>query len=289
MTDIINSLRISFHRGSCREVAHVVATIARDEDCTIALTDVTPFHPRDFVWPDQPADKGTILTPAGKEHTIADAVIVAVSPDGEYYVEREIPVKKRTPGWNFGVGHVIRGATAPVAGDQVVLAVDECFRREVSRAHSAAHLMALALDRALSQLWRKQPGLDALGAPDFDTLAMETSKIGALRCSDTYRLGKTLRKLGFSADALAETLAEKEREVNATLAAWLAESSPITIEADGEELLSRRYFCAVIEGKRVKMPCGGTHVASFAEIGGVRVRFEMPEVATFTVETTVNV
>lgn len=281
------ALEITFQHGSCRESSRVAAVAQRDGDFVV-MTESTPFHPRDYQWPDQPEDGGYIQTADGRRYSVADAVFAGVSPDGTFSFDEEIPAKKSDPGWHFCVGHVIRGERPLFAREEeIVLQVDEARRLALSRAHSAAHLMALALDRSFAPLWRKEARTDALGSPDFDGLAMDVSAIGLLSCRDRYRIGRSLRKKGFSGDGLRERLKQHEDEINATLSEWLAHDEPIARRAEGECLTSRRYFCTRIEGKPVEMPCGGTHARSLAEIGSAAVKLAMPDEETLIIDTSV--
>lgn len=283
-----DALKVTFPSGSCRESSRVAAVAQRGDDFVV-MTEVTPFHPRDFQWPDQPEDKGYIRTADGRRYPVADAVFVGISPVGIFSVDREIPTKKSDPDWRFCVGHVVEGERPLFArGEEIVLQVDEARRLALSRAHSAAHLMALALDRSFTPLWHKEAKADALGASDFDALAMDVSAIGLLSCRDRYRLGKSLRKKGFSIDELRQNMKKHEGEINATLAAWLAHDTPIAQRTEGDGLTSHRYFCTSIEGKAVEMPCGGTHVRSFAEIGTASVKLSMPDEETLIIDTSVQ-
>lgn len=283
-----DTLKVTFQHSSCRESSRVAAVAQRGDDFAV-MTEVTPFHPRDFQWPDQPEDRGCIQTADGRRYPVADAVFVGISPAGIFSVDREIPVKKNDPDWYFCVGHIIQGERPFFArGEEIVLLADEARRLALSRAHSAAHLMALALDRTLAPLWHKEVKSDALGAPDFDELAMDVSAINLLACHDRYRIGKSLRKKGFSGDELRQNLKKHEDEINATLAAWLAHDTPIALRAEGEDLTSHRYFCTSVEDKPVEMPCGGTHVRSFAEIGTAAVKLSMPDEETLIIDTFVR-
>lgn len=283
-----NALRVTFQNGSCRETTRIAAVAERGDNLMV-MAEVTPFHPQDFQWPDQPADKGSLRTADGRSFAVEDAVFAGVSPNGMIFVDGEIPAKKQDSDWRFCVAHVIRDKSLSFApGEEIELTVDEKRRLSLSRAHSAAHLMALALDRSLAPLWRKEVRTDALGSPDFDRLAMDASRIGFLSCRDHYRLGKSLRKKGFWGDGLRQNLTRHEDEINATLAAWLADDTPISRRSEGDELTSHKFFSTTIEGRAVEMPCGGTHAASFSEIGRVSVTLSMPDEETFVVDTSVK-
>jgi alanyl-tRNA synthetase len=254
----------------------------------IVLTEETPFHPCDYQWPDQPADKGAIEA-GGAEFPLLDAVVVGISPDGQYYVGSDIPVKKSDPDWTFCVGHVIAGGVAPTQGEAVTLKVDEAYREAISRPHSATHVMSLALNHSFARRWRKEaPYLDALGNPNFDQIAMDTSQIGELKCLDQYRMGKSLRKKGFTSEGLREELKAHEEEINSLIAKWTEQDAPIVIQTDGDELMSRRYWTTVLDGKNVSVPCGGTHAKSLRAIGAIAISLEMPDDETLAIHTSVK-
>ncbi len=278
---------VTFHKECTEGVSRVLAAHPWNGS-VVLIAQETPFHPRDFQWPDHPADRGTV-TVSRRTYDVRDAVTVAVSPEGRLCVDAEIPVKKNDPDWQFCVGHVLDGDAAAAAGDEVVLRVDAGYRDLLSRTHSATHLMALAMDRAFAPLWRKQPDrADALGNPDFDQIAMDVSNIGAGECHDRYHMGKSLRKKGFSGATLKECLSQMEEEVNRQVRAWLEAGSEIRLTSPDDALTSMRKWNAVVEGTPVAVACGGTHAHSFAHIGPFAVRFEMPDDETLLVTTTLQ-
>jgi alanyl-tRNA synthetase len=152
--------------------------------------------------------------------------------------------------------------------------------------------MGPALNAALAGLWRKDPGrADALGNPDFDQLAIESSSITELLCTDTYHIGKSIRKKGFTADPLITNLSSYEDEINGKITRWMEADSPITIRSEGdstESLTSRRYWRAALDGRDAEMPCGGTHAGRLSEIGEVRASLEMPDAETLIIRTSVR-
>ncbi|NUS55817.1 MAG: metal-dependent hydrolase [Streptomycetaceae bacterium] len=252
----------------------------------------TPFHPLDHTWPDQPADTGT-LTVAGHEMPVVDCQTGGVGPDGAFAVAAGIPVRRGDEAWAWLVLHIVDpvDGLAPEAlvGEEAVLAVDADRRAGLSAAHTACHLMAFALNEALAERWRK-PGVrtDALGRPDFDNLAMDTSRILDRASRDDYRIGKSLRKKGFTADDLAADLPAIRDRVDATLAHWLATGAPVRIEVPDPALTARRvWHCALPEGD-AHIPCGGSHVRSLAELASISVELDLSEDGTeFAVRTAV--
>lgn len=120
-------------------------------------------------------------------------------------VGADIPVRRGDEEWSWLVLHVVDGDPGDLAGKTAVLTVDVHRRGALSASHSGCHLLALALNEALAPRWRKDPGRsDAFGNPDFDSLAMATSVMDTEASTDTYRLGKSLKKKGFTADATDE-------------------------------------------------------------------------------------
>ncbi|MFI7111736.1 metal-dependent hydrolase [Nonomuraea sp. NPDC050227] len=240
------------------------------------VTAETPFHPLDHTWPDQPADRGTI-----GELPVLDCVTGAQSNDGEIFVGESIPVRRGAEGWEWLVVHVT-DTPLPV-GAEVDLEVDAGYRAALSAGHTACHLAALALNAALADRWRKEVRLDRLGHPDFDQTAITSSRIVPHGSVDEYRLGKSLRKKGFSADDL--DLTELARRVNEQLGTWVAARAPVRLDVPGSGLTAlRTWHCSLPEGE-ASIPCGGTHVRDTAELGTVEVAFTLEE-AAFTMRTT---
>ncbi len=241
------------------------------------ITDATPFHPVDHTWPDQPADRGSL---AGLP--VVDCVVGAQSPQGELLLGSEIPVRRGDPAWTWVVVHLLDAPAQdlPVVGQEVELAVDAELRRGLSIAHTACHLAALALNEATAGLWRKEPPhRDSLGNPDFDGAAIQRSRITPYRSVDEYRLGKSIRKRGLDTAGLLDGLETIEQTVNARLAQWIATGAPVAIETGGDDsvVAHRRWTCALPDAVAT-YPCGGTHVASLAELpAATRVRYEAVE------------
>lgn len=240
----------------------------------------TPFHPLDHTWPDQPADRGTI---GGLP--VVDCVTGAQSNTGEVFLGADIPVRRGAEGWAWLVVHV---SEEPLPeGAAADLAVDPAYRAALSAGHTACHLAALALNAALAGRWRKEVRPDSLGRPDFDQAAITSSRIVPGGSVDVYRLGKSLRKKGFSAEDLDP--AEVAGQVNERLQAWVAAGAPVRLEVPGPELRARRtWHCALPEGE-ASIPCGGTHVSRTSELAGVEVSLAYaPEESALTMRTTVH-
>lgn len=232
------------------------------------ILDRTAFHPVDSTWPDQGPDRG-ILRAGTIELDVLDCVVGAT--DGTaLYLGPDIPVRKGTEGWAFVVVHVIVRTDSLAEGDTVTVEVDAAFRAAMSAGHTGCHLASLALNLALADAWSKEVAADGFGTPDFDGTAIENSTIFENGSRDVYRVGKSVRKKGFEPAALVDPAATAAA-ANATLASWVAAGGEIRIERDGDGLTDRRFWVAELPGGLARIPCGGTHVTSLAELSAVTV------------------
>ncbi|MEG0009151.1 MAG: hypothetical protein RR721_14160 [Aeromonas sp.] len=267
--------RASFVLGHHQEQAKVVYCQAGEP--TLLVTEITPFHPQSHLWPDQPGDIGAVCWDGG-EADVGPCRMGAISPEGELFVDTEIPVKRGAEGWAFVVVHPLTGRHELAIGSTVELRVDAKARHALSLGHSACHLAALALNRVLIPYWRKEVSeRDALGQPDFDRLAIQTSRVEPCGSREQYRIGKSLRKKGVNSEALLAELAQIEGFINDQLAQWLATGGDIRRSRAGEAIIESRYWHCVLEGTEVTIPCGGTHVGSLAELGRVSVQLSLCE------------
>lgn len=269
-----------------------VQKVQRDQDRLCVVTACTPFHPVSHIWPDHPADRGTIAT-AQAIYPVADCQVGAIElVSGELYVGQAIPVKRDEPGWVFVVVHVIEAADSAVSvGEEVVLEVDADYQRSLSRGHSAGHLAYLALNKVLAaDYWRKDAERkDPHGHCDFNSYAQVTSFVDQDSCLDTYRLGKTLRKRGLNSENMLNDLSEIEHKVNQQLAAWLATQAEISMRCEGEHLTDSRYWeCDLQEGSVAVIPCGGTHSASLDEFASLRVTLRQRDAQHIEMHTCVK-
>ncbi|GAA5149109.1 hypothetical protein GCM10025768_11800 [Microbacterium pseudoresistens] len=283
----MESTVVTFPAGSLAERS-LVERIESTAAGVIAILDRTPFHPVDHTWPDQPGDSGVIRSGEASV-TVSEAVMAAASDDGALAVGGDIPVKRGAEGWTWLVAHRLDGETPAwlVPGASVEVVVDAQRRVGLSRGHTACHLASLALDLALADLWRKDPGVDALGNADFEGRANQSSRIHLDGAVDTYRLGKSLRKAGFDSETFATSLSEREARINELLAAWVASGGSSRIDVDGPTIVDRRrWVCELPEGT-ASILCGGTHVASLAEFASIRVQLELPEPQALVMTTTV--
>ncbi|MDR1481697.1 MAG: hypothetical protein LBI74_03635 [Synergistaceae bacterium] len=290
MSDLaLESFKTTFHKGSLRERS-VVTYIVPYGDSHVIVSETTPFHPRDYQWPDHPADRGFIENSLGRRYDLADVVFVGRDPDGNICVDSGIPAKKNDPGWSFCVGHVILGVRPNLSeGDPIILQVDNSYRWRLSRAHSAAHVMSFALNQSFAQRWRRKiPYIDDMGNPNFDAVALEKSNISPLSCVDRYRLGKSLKRRGFTVDGLKDDISRYEEEINRMIDEWMQNDAPISVESDGDNLTSIKCWNTTLDGVDVEMPCNGTHVSRLSEIGTIIVNFEIPDEETLIITTSVR-
>jgi alanyl-tRNA synthetase len=277
------STEVSFPAGAVEGRSSVLAVEPLAEGRFGVITAATPFHPLDHTWPDQPADTGRLLA-GDTEYPVLDSVTGAVSPEGSFLVGPEIPVRRGEEGWSWLVVHVLEAKTeqeAPAVGSEVLLRVNAQRRAALSAAHTGCHLLALALNAALAARWRKDPGRnDDLGHPDFDSLAMASSRMDESASTDVYRLGKSLRKKGFTTEGLAEELPAVEAAVNATLAGWVAADAPVRIEVPGPELTARRRWTCALPEATAAIFCGGTHLTHLGELTALSTELTLSEDGT---------
>jgi alanyl-tRNA synthetase len=252
---------------------HHVATVPSG---LAVVTACTPFHPVDPRWPDQGPDRGT-LTIEDVAYQVIDVTYGAT--DGEsFFVGDDVPVRRGTAGWAFLVVHVLpAGSPPPALGAAATLQVDARYRAALSAGHTACHVATLALNAALADRWRKDPGVDGLGSPGFDARALTSSRIQPDSAVDAYRLGKSLRKSGFETEGLAAALPEVTAGVNRRLTEWIAAAAPVRIEVAGPRLTDLREWVCDLAGRSARIPCGGTHVDSLAAFDRIAVELDLDE------------
>lgn len=277
----------TFPTGATEGGSTVLAAVPLPDGLVGVVADTTPFHPLDPGWPDQPGDSG-LLEFDGARYPVVDCVTGGVGPQGEFALGAEIPVRRGDPEWAWLVVHVLEADTDPDAlvGRPVVLRVDAERRAALSAAHTGCHLLALALNEALAPWWRKEARPDSFGRPDFDGLAMESSRMDAHASTDRYRIGKSLRKRGFDPQGLREALPELTEQVNRRLAGWVAADAPVRIEAAGAELtVRRRWVCELPEGT-ASVYCGGTHLPRLGLLASLTATLSLSEDGTELVAVT---
>lgn len=272
-----SSTTVSFAAGAVTG-SSTVQRVEATPNGTVVFVDATPFHPVDHTWPDQPGDSGEIARD-GSAVRVTEAVMAAVSDDGQLALGIDIPVKRGSDGWTWLVGHPLDG-DAPewlTEDARVELSVDVPRRAGLSRGHTACHLASLALDLALADLWRKDPGADALGNPDFEAKANQSSRIHEDGAVDEYRLGKSLRRAGFDTETFASTLADREAAINTHLAAWVGSGASSRVVAEGPTIVDRRSWHCELPDGTAEILCGGTHVSSLGEFVSITVSLDLTD------------
>ncbi|MDN3443378.1 hypothetical protein [Microbacterium sp. APC 3901] len=255
-----------------------VSRIESGEGGTVVVVDATPFHPVDHTWPDQPGDSGEIALD-GAVVRVSEAVMAAISDEGEFAVGADIPVKRGAEGWTWLVGHPLEGEapSSLVEGARVELSVDAPRRAGLSRGHTACHLASLALDIAVADLWRKDPGADALGNPNFEARANQSSRIHEDGAVDEYRLGKSLRRAGFDTETFAGTLEDRQAAINAQLDTWVASGAMSRVVPEGPTIVDRRSWHCELPDGHAEILCGGTHVESLSEFVSISVALDLTD------------
>jgi alanyl-tRNA synthetase len=267
--------RVAYPDGALVASSRVLHVAAAGDGRVAVISEATSFHPMDAAWPDQPADTGT-LSLRGDKHVIRDAVVAAT--DGEaLHLGTEIPVRTGTEGWSFLVAHLLDEGADVGEGDEVEIEADAATRHALSAGHTACHLASLALNRALAGRWSKPAREDALGSPDFDGIAIDSSRIVPNGSVDRYRLNKSLRRAGFDTASLVDGLEGIDRAVTEQLDRWIASEAPVRIERDGDLLTDRRSWVCELPGGTARIPCGGTHLTSLAELSAVVPAFALAD------------
>ncbi|QDZ16083.1 metal-dependent hydrolase [Humibacter ginsenosidimutans] len=249
----------------------------------LVLLDRTPAHPVDLAWPDQGSDAGSILVD-GREASLLD-VVVGATDGTNLFVGDDVPVRRGTEGWAFVVVHVLAEPSRIAVGDEVVVSVDAAHRRALSAGHTLCHVASLALNAAFADRWSKPVREDALGRPDFDHEAIQSSTIVPDGSVDVFRLNKSLRRKGFATEGLDDALDAVASAATATLLEWIATDAPVHIEREGDGLSDPRYWVCELPGGIARIACGGTHLSSLGELGGASVALELGDDAGTTTLT----
>lgn len=273
MTLPTRDTRVLYPAGVLDTTSRVLHVAPASGGRLAVITETTSYHPVDAAWPDQPADAGTLHV-HDETYVVHDAVLAAT--DGEsLHLGADIPVRKGADGWSFLVAHLIDADAAVAEGDGVRIEADAATRDALSAGHTACHLASLALNRVLAGRWSKPAREDALGSPDFDGLAIASSRITANGSVDRYRLNKSLRRAGFDTASLVASLDGLDLAVADQLDRWIASGAAVRVERDGELLTDRRSWVCELPDGTARIPCGGTHLTSLAEVSSVRPTFTL--------------
>jgi len=262
---------VTYPSGSCRDDAIVLHVMTDPRTGTgqrlLVVTDVTPFHPLDSLWPDQPADHGQLLV-GGEAYPVSDTVTIAQRAGGPVMVDEAIDARRGEPGVLFLVAHVLKATSLGGlgVGTRVTLAVDAARRLRLSAAHTSCHLLAYAFNQETQDLWKKPTSLDSRGYHNLDAASCVFTQHDVGGSLDKYRLGKSLRKRGFDSPRFVEEIPSIIGGVNRTLAKWIESDAAVRIDCAGPLLTDWRQWVCDLPGGSAFMPCGGTHVQRLRQI-----------------------
>ncbi|WP_391528293.1 hypothetical protein [Photorhabdus akhurstii] len=271
----------SFMLGTLTLESHIIG-VMKYEDGTLLITQDSPFYPKNYKWPDQLHDNGIISI--GDKELAVTKVYTAGLIDSHLYIDQEITKQTTSPDKIMPAHYLpdLHGISeTDLIGKTVTLSVNDETRYKVSAAHSMAHFMSLALNKATNHIWSKVYDTDDLGSYNLDKAAIYQSSITELKSVDIYRFGKSLKKKGFDKNILIENLDKINREVNNTLNNWLSQGAEITIEYKSKEINDTRLWKSTIDSKVVTIPCGGTHINNINEVKDVNVEIKIGESADF--------
>ncbi|WPC73525.1 alanyl-tRNA editing protein [Vibrio porteresiae] len=278
---------------SSESLETAIMSIQEGESYTDIVTLSTNFHPVSHLWPDHPADQGSLQI-ADDVFTVIDCLTGAIDLEsGKLEVDKSISVKRDTAGWAFVVVHRIAGSHHGLQlGQAVRLVVDVVHQHALSLAHSAEHLTSLALNQVLANetYWRKDAEMkDSLNHWDFHRYAQSSSQILPLQAVVGYRLGKTLRKRGFNTDVFVTDLDAIEKAVNQQLLAWVDLGNPIDLICDGTTLTESRYWqCRLDDDCVATIPCGGTHARSLSDFASICIIIKQIDNQNIEIHTNVK-
>lgn len=262
----MTELLVTYPAGNTSE-SSAVAALTRVDGQVLFAVKRTPCHPQSSRWPDQPEDRCTLERNGARTPVQAQEGYLL----GAELMAGTLPEDVDPAQALACVIHSIPAELAPAMGEEVTLRVDEKYRAALSRSHSRCHLVSLALNAALQEAWRKEPpARDSLGNPDFDKLAIVSSTIDEHGSLDSYRIGKHLRKSGFSAEALTdpEGLAEAVKEL---AQGWLLSSPRVSLTPGECALSERRTWSCELPVGTARFPCGGTHPSRMEPDGELEV------------------
>ncbi|KMW72512.1 hypothetical protein TI10_13735 [Photorhabdus luminescens subsp. luminescens] len=276
----------SFMLGTLTLESNIIG-VMKYEDGAILITQDSPFYPKNYKWPDQLHDHG-IISIDDKELAVTK-VYTAGLINGHLYIDQEITKQATLPAKIMPAHYLpdLQGIyERDLIGKTVTLSVNDKTRYRVSAAHSMAHFMSLALNKATNHIWSKVYDTDDLGNYNLDKASIYQSSITELQSVDIYRFGKSIKKKGFDKNILIENLDKINREVNNTLNNWLTQGAEITVEYKSKEISDTRLWKSTIDSTVVTIPCGGTHINNINEVKGVNVEIKIGESVDFIQVTT---
>lgn len=284
---INSSTKVTFPGSSEKEISKTlfVADLPSDPNKFFIITEVTPFHPLDYNWSDQPADRGFFEIGVDRL-LVEDCLTAAFDPkNNEMLLGQDIKarkIRKDDTNWFFLVAHIfskdkLHTPISDLVGKSAKLEVDHDFRLAISKSHTASHLAALALNLVTSHFWKKSSNcLDSLGNPDLDKETIMKGEITQDCSTDYYHCGKSLRKKGFDVLAFLSDAEFKQVEnaINKQLLEWCSNPEGLTITVSPKEAYLheiREWGCLLPNNKHALIPCGGTHVDRIQPIETVSV------------------
>lgn len=260
----------------------LILDMKNDTNKKIICVEKTQFHPISYQWPDQPGDKGLMLI-NDVQYIVSNSIIVAFQkPNGEIYIDTDIPVKMHEKNWVFLVGHIIiddkRTLNTNIIGTQAMLLPDKELRLSLSTVHSACHLASLALNKVTAQYWKKEVEKDSLSNPNIDAITISGSTIDKCTSQDTFRFSKSARKKGLNTDSIIHDINVIERNINIQLNQWLQNKIDISLlPVEPSALCDRREWQCLLPDGLARIPCGGTHLMNFNAVKAITVSLKMSE------------
>ncbi|GEO81171.1 alanyl-tRNA editing protein [Pararhodospirillum oryzae] len=270
--------------------------ICEKEDKFFLVTDQTPFHPEDYFWKDQPGDQGTLQADT-QDFSVTDTLAWPIAKSGDLLLPDQVTLSRNDEAHVLVIAHVVEPVkgegqpeggvaldAASLVGSTARLSVDPLRRQALSAAHTTAHLMSLALNKQAAPFWKKEARPDSLGHPNLDATAIAGARVFPGRSEDTYRLGKSLRKV-FDVESFVENLPAIGEGMNEQVKGWIDQASPVSLTGEDLSYGARRLWTSVVDGTEVSIPCGGTHVKALSEIGPVSItlRYDPDEKALVVV------
>lgn len=267
---------VTYPGGSLSESAIITGVYNTDEGKRVVVTDVTPFHPLDPWWPDQPSDRGKIRKDS-RVATVEGAVLVGVSQaTSEIRIANTKGIKRSDESWVWSVGHVL-GASDLVnfpLGDTCQLEVDPEYRHAISVGHTGCHIAALALNNVLEKYWSKAVAKDSFGNNNFDQEAITLSRIEEYKSIDHYRLGKSLRKAGFATEPFWRDFEALKTEITRNANEILRGINTVVVSPNRTPFHARRSWIAAHRERQLEIPCGGVHVTDPREVASIEIELE---------------
>ena len=208
--------------------------------------------------------------------------------EGDFAIFPETPKRRVEADDAFeAVVHIIGGSVPVAIGAQIGFRADRDFRKRLSRGHSICHLQAIALNQILADYWKKSVDkVDSLGHPDFDQIAITSSKIYENYSVDVYRMGRSLRKKGFDVERLLNSQEEIRSASEAQLRTWVSSGYEIEVFGGEGRLGDRRMWSCKMENVAASIPCGGTHVPNTLEIGSAEIEWTLSSEHDYLTVTT---